>query len=62
MAKFLLTVWPFPTHLHPNLALAHALKEHSHEVAFFTAPGATPLIEGEGFRCFPFRELDWERH
>lgn len=59
MARFLLTVWPFETHLNPNLALAHALKEHSHEVAFYTGPTAVPAVRGEGFRCFLFREVDW---
>jgi MGT family glycosyltransferase len=60
MAKFLLTVWPFATHLHPNIALAHALRERGHEVAFYTGSTARPVVEGEGFRCFPFQGVDEE--
>jgi MGT family glycosyltransferase len=61
VAKFLFTVWPFPGHIHPNLAVAHALAEGGHEIAFYTAGSLRPLLEGEGFRCFPFQRLDGER-
>lgn len=61
MAKFLFTVWPFPGHIHPNVAVAHALGELGHEIAFYTAGSLGPLLEGEGFRCFPFQRLDGDR-
>jgi MGT family glycosyltransferase len=61
MAKFLFTVWPFPGHIHPNTAIAHALAERGHEIAFFTGGSLQPSLEAEGFRCFPFRRLDEAR-
>jgi MGT family glycosyltransferase len=60
MARFLFTVWPFSGHIHPNLAVAQALRERGHEVAFYTGRQAQPLIECEGFRCFPFQHVDGE--
>jgi MGT family glycosyltransferase len=61
MRRFLFTFWPFPGHLHPNIAIAHALKERGNEVAFYTGTQAKEKIEGEGFAFFPFRQVD-ERH
>lgn len=61
MPKFLLTVWPFAGHIHPNLAIAHALRERGHEVAFYTGKQACPTVEREGFRCFPFQQVDEAR-
>jgi MGT family glycosyltransferase len=58
MARFLFTVWPYPGHIHPNVAIAHALVERGHEVAFYTGGSAIPSLEAEGFRGFPFRRLD----
>lgn len=58
MARFLFTMWPFPGHVHPNIAVAHALRERGHEVAFYTGSAARPMVEGEGFRYFPFRNVD----
>lgn len=59
MARFLLTVWPYPTHLHPFLALGHRLRERGHEVSFYTGGQGAALVASEGFRCFPFHEVDW---
>ncbi len=61
MAKFLFTAWPFAGHIHPCLAIAHALGSRGHEVAFYTGASACADIEGEGFRCFPFIQVDEER-
>jgi MGT family glycosyltransferase len=61
MATFLITVWPFPGHINPAMAVAHGLRARGHEVAFYTGGAARPTVEGEGFRCFPFRKLDEER-
>jgi MGT family glycosyltransferase len=61
MAKFLFTVWPYPGHIHPNVAIARALGDRGHEVAFYTGGSMTEAVEGEGFRCFPFRQVDAAR-
>jgi MGT family glycosyltransferase len=61
MAKFLFTVWPFPGHLHPNVAIAHALASRGHENAFYTGGSIATSIEREGFRCFAFRRVDEHR-
>ena len=58
MARFLLTVWPFPSHYFPMIAIARALRERGHDVAFYTGGRARPAIEGEGFRCFAFEKVD----
>ncbi len=58
MARFLFTLWPFPGHVHPNMAVAHALRERGHEVRFYTSSMASPTIEGEGFGLFPFQKVD----
>ena len=57
MAKFLFTVWPVPGHIHPNIAVAHALRKRGHEVRFYTGADVHPIIEGEGFSYFPFRSM-----
>lgn len=58
MARFLLTVWPFPSHYFPMIAIARALRERGHDVAFYTGGRARPTIEGEGFPCFAFQSVD----
>lgn len=58
VAKFLITVWPIAGHYHPCLAVAKALRERGHEVAFFTGARAAAAIEKEGFRRFPFQRTD----
>ncbi len=61
MAGFLFTVWPFPGHIHPNIAVAHALRERGHDVRFYTGSLARATIEGEGFAVFPFHRIDEAR-
>ena len=61
MARLLFTVWPYPTHLHPFIALAREARSRGHDVAFYTGGGALSTLAREGFRCFPFREVDWGR-
>jgi UDP:flavonoid glycosyltransferase YjiC (YdhE family) len=61
MARLLFTVWPYPTHLHPFIALALEARSQGHEVAFYTGGDALASLAREGFRCFPFREVDWSR-
>ncbi len=58
MARFLFTVWPFAGHVHPAIGIAHALKTRGHEVAFYTGGTVRSLVESEGFRLFPFKNVD----
>jgi MGT family glycosyltransferase len=60
-SKFLFTVWPYPGHVHPNVAIAHALDRRGYETAFYTGGSLAASLEGEGFRCFPFRHVDEAR-
>src|SRR5262249_40270446 len=61
LAKFLFTVWPFAGHVHPAIAIGHALRARGHDVAFYTGDGVRSLVEGEGFRCFPFVRVNERR-
>jgi MGT family glycosyltransferase len=61
MARFLFAVWPFAGHVHPSLAVAHALADRGHEIAFYTGSTFRPIVEGEGFRFFPFQKVDEAR-
>jgi MGT family glycosyltransferase len=61
MARFLFTVWPFPGHVHPNIAIARALVERGHQVAFYTGGSIAASLEREGLRVFPFRALQEDR-
>jgi MGT family glycosyltransferase len=58
MAKFLFTVWPFPGHVHPNVAIAHALTARGHEAAFYTSGSLQAPLEAERFRVFPFTRVN----
>ena len=62
MSKFLITCWPFVGHLYPQMSLAHALRRRGHEVAFYTQESARAVVEGEGFRLFPFVQVDPRRY
>jgi len=59
MARLLFTVWPFPTHLRPFMAVALEARARGHDVAFYAGGGVLPALAREGFHCFPFREVDW---
>lgn len=61
MARILFTVWPFPGHVHPNVAIGHALDERGHAAAFYTGGSLRASLEGEGFRVFPFECVDEPR-
>ena len=59
MARFLLACYPISGHLHPNIAVAHALRERGHEVAIYSGEMARATVEGEGFAFFPYHpEMD----
>jgi MGT family glycosyltransferase len=58
VAKFLISVWPFQSHFFPLVAIAHALRSRGHEVAFYTGTAARPVVESEGFCCFPFKHVN----
>lgn len=57
MSRFLFTVWPFPGHLHPNLAVARALAARGHEIGFYTGRPAREQIQREGWSWFPFERV-----
>ena len=57
MSRFLMSAWPFPGHVYPQIAVAQALRDAGHEVAFFTGPAMRDTIEGEGFELHPFRTI-----
>jgi MGT family glycosyltransferase len=61
MARFLFTVWPYPGHIHPNVAIAHALGTRGHESGFYTGSSLEESLEREGFRVFPFRHVNEAR-
>ena len=58
MGRFLFTLWPFPGHLHPSIAIAHALRTRGHDVSFYTGTKESGTIKGEGFGFFPFEAVD----
>jgi len=58
VSKFLFTVWPFYGHIHPNIAVAHTLRERGHEVRFYSGSAAREVIEGEGFAFSPLEHVD----
>jgi UDP:flavonoid glycosyltransferase YjiC (YdhE family) len=59
--RFLITLWPFTGHLLPQIAIALALRERGHEVAFYSGEAARATIEEHGFTFFAFDRLDQER-
>lgn len=61
MAKILITTWPFPGHLFPQISIALALRKRGHEVAFYTGPRGSRVVADEGFTCFPFERVDEEK-
>jgi len=58
VARFLFTLWPFPGHVHANMAIAEALKARGHQVAVYTGCTAQATFEREGIHCFPFGGVD----
>jgi MGT family glycosyltransferase len=62
MSRFLVTCWPFVGHLYPQIAIAHALRNRGHEVAFYTHESTRPVVEAEGFTLFPFVNVDERRY
>ena len=58
MAKFLIAVWPFVGHYFPLIAVAQALRQRGHEVAFYTGSLAQRTVVGEGFKYFSFGHID----
>src|ERR1019366_1911121 len=61
VARFLHTVWPIAGHLHANLGVANGLRRRGHEVAFYTGRKAQRDVEGDGFKCYPFQQLNESR-
>jgi MGT family glycosyltransferase len=61
VSRFLITLWPFTGHLLPQMAIAGALRERGHEVAFFSGEAVREKVESEGFELFAFERLDQQR-
>jgi MGT family glycosyltransferase len=61
VSRFLVTLWPFTGHLLPQMAIAGALRERGHEVAFFSGDAVRDKLESEGFELFAFERVDQER-
>jgi MGT family glycosyltransferase len=61
MSRFLFACWPFTGHVHSQLAIAGALRERGHEVAFYSGPSAQALLDAEHLTTFPFVRLDERR-
>ncbi len=59
--RFLITLWPFTGHLLPQIAIARALRERGHEVAFYSGDAVRATVEEQGFTFFAFDRLDQER-
>lgn len=60
--KFLITCWPFEGHVFPQMAVATALRERGHEVAFYTGEDARAVIEAQGLQVHAFSKLDASRY
>lgn len=58
MASFLFSLWPFPGHVHPLIAIGLALRSRGHEVAFYTGRKAEASLAAEGLERIPFRAVD----
>jgi hypothetical protein len=58
--RILFNAWSFPGHINPTVALARALAERGHEIAFSTGERARAVIEWQGFSFYPFQFLDEE--
>ena len=58
MSRFLFTSWPLYGHVLPKLAVAAALRERGHDVAFYAGTQVRPLIDEHGFEFFPFERVD----
>ena len=59
--RFLFTCWPFTGHLLPQMAIADALRERGHDVAFYSGAAVRETLESERFELFAFERLDQER-
>ena len=53
--RVLLACQPVPGHLHPNLAVASALRERGADVAIYSGRLAQPAVERLGARFFPYQ-------
>jgi MGT family glycosyltransferase len=61
VSSVLFTLWPFTGHLLPQMAIAVALRERGHEVAFYSGESVRATIEHEGFEFHGFERVDQER-
>jgi UDP:flavonoid glycosyltransferase YjiC (YdhE family) len=56
-SRFLLTCWPFDGHIVGPMAVATALRERGHEVAFYSGESARAAVEQEELTFLPFRRV-----
>jgi MGT family glycosyltransferase len=61
VSRVLFTLWPFTGHLLPQMAIAGALRERGHDVAFYSGEAVRGPLESEGFELYAFERLDQER-
>jgi len=59
--KALFTVWSFPGHINPAIAIAQALQRRGHEIAFSTGERARAIVAQQGMTCFPFQHVDEDK-
>lgn len=59
--RILITLWPFTGHLLPEMAIALALRERGHEVAFYSGEAVRERVESEDFELFGFSRVDERR-
>jgi hypothetical protein len=43
------------------MAVAHALRARGHEIGFYSGAAVQSIVQGEGFRFFPFKNVDEDR-
>jgi len=61
MARFLFTCWPLTGHVFGQVAIAGALRDRGHDVAFYTGESARGVLEQEDLTVLGFSRLDERR-
>jgi hypothetical protein len=61
MARLLFTVWPYPTHSASLYGVGAGSPCARARGGLLHRRRRAAVLAREGFRCFPFREVDWDR-
>jgi len=61
VSRVLFTLWPFTGHLLPQMAIAAALRERGHDVAFYSGEAVRHHVESQGHEFIPFNRVDQDR-